>query len=159
MTQEHIVTPVALENISERVVIETLKASQNKSTIDNVLKQKEYVNDLVLKEVKATEEKALKLFSEKLANVSSDYIKQKDEEALVNNKKKAASVAELTEKVNNLQGSLKSLVKTFSSNNNNAEIIETKKKLYECLTNKETATKPLLCYDIVNELKKLSENK
>ena len=66
MSQEHIVTPVALENISERVVIETLKASQNKSTIDNVLKQKEYVNDLVLKEVKATEEKALKLFSEKL---------------------------------------------------------------------------------------------
>ncbi|CAI8496304.1 unnamed protein product [Hanseniaspora opuntiae] len=157
MSQENIITPVALENISEKVIIETLKASQNKSSIDNVLKQKEYVNDLVLKEVKATEEKALKLFSEKLANVSSDYIKQKDEEALTNNQKKTASVAELTEKINSLQGSLKSLINTFNTNNKNSEIIETKKKLYECLTNKETATKPLLCYDIVNELKKLSE--
>lgn len=157
MSQENIITPVALENISEKVIIETLKASQNKSSIDNVLKQKEYVNDLVLKEVKATEEKALKLFSEKLANVSSDYIKQKDEEALTNNQKKTASVAELTEKINSLQGSLKSLINTFNTNNKNSDIIETKKKLYECLTNKETATKPLLCYDIVNELKKLSE--
>lgn len=157
MSQENIITPVALENISEKVIIETLKASQNKSSIDNVLKQKEYVNDLVLKEVKATEEKALKLFSEKLANVSSDYIKQKDEEALTNNQKKTASVAELTEKINSLQGSLKSLINTFNTNNKNSEIIETKKKLYECLTNKETSTKPLLCYDIVNELKKLSE--
>ncbi|KAL6936211.1 hypothetical protein ACO0OL_002407 [Hanseniaspora opuntiae] len=157
MSQENIITPVALENISEKVIIETLKASQNKSSIDNVLKQKEYVNDLVLKEVKATEEKALKLFSEKLANVSSDYIKQKDEEALTNNQKKTASVAELTEKINSLQGSLKSLINTFNTNNKNSEIIETKKKLYECLTNKETTTKPLLCYDIVNELKKLSE--
>lgn len=157
MSQENIIAPVALENISEKVIIETLKASQNKSSIDNVLKQKEYVNDLVLKEVKATEEKALKLFSEKLANVSSDYIKQKDEEALINNQKKTASVAELTEKINNLQGSLKSLINTFSTNNKNSEIFETKKKLYECLTNKETSSKPLLCYDIVNELKKLSE--
>lgn len=99
----------------------------------------------------------MKLFSEKLANVSSDYIKQKDEEALTNNQKKTASVAELTEKINSLQGSLKSLINTFNTNNKNSEIIETKKKLYECLTNKETATKPLLCYDIVNELKKLSE--
>lgn len=127
MSQENIITPVALENISEKVIIETLKASQNKSSIDNVLKQKEYVNDLVLKEVKATEEKALKLFSEKLANVSSDYIKQKDEEALTNNQKKTASVAELTEKINSLQGSLKSLINTFNTNNKNSEIIETKR--------------------------------
>lgn len=156
MSEENIITPVALENISQKVIIETLKASQNKSSIDNVLDQKAYVNDLVLKEVKATEEKALKLFSEKLANVSSDYIKQKDEEALINNQKKTASVAELNEKINSLQGSLKSLINTFNTNNSSSEIIDTKKKLYECLTNKETATKPLLCYDIVNELKKLS---
>ncbi|SGZ38880.1 uncharacterized protein HGUI_01080 [Hanseniaspora guilliermondii] len=156
MSEENIITPVALENISQKVIIETLKASQNKSSIDNVLDQKAYVNDLVLKEVKATEEKALKLFSEKLANVSSDYIKQKDEEALINNQKKTASVAELNEKISSLQGSLKSLINTFNTNNSSSEIIDTKKKLYECLTNKETATKPLLCYDIVNELKKLS---
>ncbi|KAL6933277.1 hypothetical protein ACO0R3_002379 [Hanseniaspora guilliermondii] len=156
MSEENIITPVALENISQKVIIETLKASQNKSSIDNVLDQKAYVNDLVLKEVKATEEKALKLFSEKLANVSSDYIKQKDEEALINNQKKTASVAELNEKISSLQGSLKSLINTFNTNNSSSEIINTKKKLYECLTNKETATKPLLCYDIVNELKKLS---